>query len=278
MLYQFNTLDNSILKVVCLVLALIFAFISVLAFESAISDSVLAKKKVNILVDVGLLLLLVFGFSYAFGRTEILLLVPLVALFTYVYYIDVNYLVRSNQSSKNSSHDKRNSANVSRKLFTPSLAIPMKSIYSTTFLLMFFVFIIFVFYVKNLVPLPEAISNLYSVSLTIYTFVLGAIIAFAILILRPPANKRHTKDMRRALLGLAQICLVFTLTSFLGMLIGIKIDSSIFATEATLIDILGSSKILSLLQVFVFEFILLSFPPTFMYLYAMLKGFIYPGK
>lgn len=277
MLYQFYSLDDFILKVIFLILTIIFAFVFILALGAAIADSALAKKKINIFVALILLLLLVFGLSYAFQSTEILLFLPLIFMLSYVNYIHVNYL-RSKQPGRSRADYKGRVTNVSHKLFPTNLANLIKRTYFTTSLLMFFVLIIFIFYAKDILPLPDTISGLYTVSLTIYTFILGIIIAFAILILRPRVNKKHTKDIRRALLGLAQMCLVFILTSLLGILIGIDIDSSIFAAGTTLSNIFSSQKILSLLQVFVFEFILLSFPPAFMYLYAMLKGFLYPSE
>jgi len=278
MLHQAYTLDEFILKAVSLILTIFFAFLFVLALGAAIADSALAKKKIKISVALILLLLLVFGLSYAFHSTEILLFLPLIFMLSYTNYLRVNYLAKSNQSGKNRAGYKGKITKVSHKLFPVNLANPIKNTYFTTSLLTFSVLIIFIFYAKSLLPLPDTISGLYTVSLTIYTFILGIIIAFAILILRPRVNKKHTKDIRRALLGLAQMCLVFILTSLLGILIGIDIDSSIFAAGTTLSNIFSSQKILSLLQVFVFEFILLSFPPAFMYLYAMLKGFLYPSE
>lgn len=278
MLYQFYTLDDFIPKVVFLILTIIFSFIFVLALGAAISDSALGKKKINIFVALILLLILVFGLSYAFRSTEILLFLPLILMLSYTNYVRVNYLVKSNQSGRNRASYKGKITSSSRKIFPINLTNPLKQTYWITPLLMFVVLIIFILYVKNLLSLPDTISGLYTVSLTIYTFVLSIIIAFAILVLRPRFNKKRTKDIRRALLGLAQMCLVFILTSLLGILIGIGIDSSIFIAGTTLPDIVSFGKISLLLQVFVFEFILLSFPPVFMYLYAMLKGFLYPGE
>lgn len=278
MLYQALTLDDFILKVVFLILTIIFAFIFILALGAAIDDSALAKKKINISVALILLLLLVLGLSHAFQSTEILLLLPLIFMLSYTNYVRVNYLIESKQSSKNRASYEARVTTVSHKLFPINLTNPIKKTYWITPLLMFLVLIIFIFYVKDLLPLPDTISGLYTVSLTIYTFVLSIIIAFAILVLRPRVSKKRTKDIRRALLGLAQMCLVFILTSLLGILIGMDIDSSIFAAGTTLGDIFSPWKILSLLQVLVFEFILLSFPPAFIYLYAMLKGFLYPGE
>ena len=275
MLYQSYTLDEFILKVVFLTLTIIFAFLCILALGAAIADSALAKKKINISVALILLSLLMFGLSYAFQNTEILLFLPLIFMLSYTNYVRVNYLVEGKQSSKNTA---RRITNASHKLFPINLTNPIKKTYWITSLLMLLVLIIFFFYVKDLLSLPDTILDLYTVSLTIYTFVLSIIIAFAILILRPRVSKKRTKEIRRALLGLAQMCLVFILTSLLGILIGLDIDSSIFAVGTTLSDIFNSWKIIPLLQVFVFEFILLSFPPAFMYLYAMLKGFLYSSE
>ena len=277
MLYQALTLDNFIFKVLFLILALIFAFIFILALGAAIADSALAKKKINIFVALILLLLLVFGLSYAFQSTEILLFLPLIFMLSYVNYVHVNYL-RSKQPGRSKADYKGSVTNVSHKLFPTNLANLIKRTYFTTSLLTFFGLIIFIFYAKNILPLPATISGLYTVSLTIYIFVLSVISAFAILILRPRVNRKRTKDIRRALLGLAQMCLVFILTSLLGILVGIGVDSSIFITGTTLSDIVSSGKILLLFQVLVFEFIILSFPPAFMYLYAMLKGFLNSGE
>jgi hypothetical protein len=278
MLYQALTFDYFILKVVFLILTIIFTFLFILALGAAISDSALGKKKINIFVAVVLLSLLVFGLSYAFQSTEILLFLPLVLMLSYTNYVRVNYLTKSSQSSRSRTGYDRKIVNVSHRLFPVSVPNLIRKTYWITSLLMSLTLIILIFYVKGLLPLPHTISGLYTVSLTIYTFVLSIIIAFAILVLRPRVSKKTTKEVRRALLGLAQMCLVFILTSLLGILIGLDIDSSIFAAGTTLSDIFNSWKVTSLLQVFVFEFILLSFPPAFMYLYAMLKGFLYSGE
>jgi hypothetical protein len=278
MLYQVFTLDNFVLKVVCLALAFIFALIFVFAFAAAVSDTAVAKKRINLFVAIILLSLLTFGLSYAFQSTGILLFLPLIFMLSYTDYVRVNYLIESNQSTRNRAGYKGRITNVSHRLFPISLTNPIKETHWITYLLMFFVLIIFIFYVKGLFSLPDTISGLYTVSLMIYTFVLSIIVAFAILVLRPRVNRKRTKAIRRALLGLAQMCLVFILTSLLGILIGLNIDTSVFATGTTLSDIFDSWKLLSLLQVFVFEFILLSFPNAFMYLYAMLKGFLYSGE
>jgi hypothetical protein len=276
LLYQSYAIDNLTLRVVFIVLTAIFAFVFLLALGSALSESALGKKRVNIFIALALILLLIIGLTYAFRSTDILLFLPLVFMLLYTNYVRVKYLL--NQSVKNRAGRKGEIISSSHKIFPINLTSPLKQTYWITPLLMFVVLIIFIFYVKNLLPLPETVSDLYTVSLTIYTFVLSIIIAFAILILRPRVNKKHTKNIRRALFGLAQMCLVFILVSLLGILIGIGIDSSIFATGTTPSNILGSGKMVTLLQILVFEFILLSFPPAFMYLYAMLKGFLYQGE
>ncbi|MBA7654866.1 hypothetical protein ES703_62759 [subsurface metagenome] len=278
LLYQFYVVDNFILRVVLIALTAIFAFVFILALGSAVADSTLGKKRINIFVALILLLLLVIGLSYAFQSTEILLFLPLLFMLSYTDYVRVKYLLKSNKSSRNIVGYKGKITISSRKIFPISLTNPLKQTYWITPLLMFLVLVIFIFYVKNLLPLPETISGLYTASLTIYTFVLSIVIAFAILVLRSRINKKLTKDIRKALFGLAQMCLVFILISLLGILLGIGIDSTIFATGTTPSDIFGSSKTVTLLQVLVFEFVLMSFPPTFMYLYAMLKGFLYQGE
>ncbi len=278
LLYQFYVVDNFILKVVLIALTAIFAFVFMLALGSAVADSALGKKRINIFVALTLLLLLVIGLSYAFQNTEILLFLPLLFMLSYTDYVRVKYLLKSNQSSRNIAGYKGEITISTHRIFPINLTNPIKQTYWITPLLMFLVLIIFILYVKNLLPLPETISGLYTVSLIIYTFVLSIIIAFAILVLHPRANKKRTKDIRRALFGLAQMCLVFILISLLGVLIGLGIDSSIFATGITPTDILSFGKMVILIQVFVFEFVLLSFPPAFMYLYAMLKGFLYQGE
>ncbi len=278
LLYQFYTIEIFILKVVLITLTAIFAFVFILALGSAVADSSLGKKRINIFVAFILLLLLLIGLSYTFQSTEILLFLPLVLMLSYTDYVRVNYLLKGNRSVINRANYKREITSSSRKMFPIILSSSLKQTYWITPLLMFVALIIFIFYVKNLLSLPETISGFYTISLTIYTFVLSIIIAFAILALNPRVNKKRTKDIRRALLGLAQMCLVFILISLLGVLIGLGMNSSIFATGMTPSDVFSSGKMVTLFQVLVFEFVLLSFPPVFMYLYLMLKGFLYQDE
>jgi len=168
------------------------------------------------------------------------------------------------------------------KRFFFDLSNPLRQTKWITPLLTFVVALPFIIYVKNVLPLPSTMSDLYTVALNIYVLILAIIIALAILILGYPWSKGRsidTTDTQKALLGLGQMCVVFVLVSFLGKLLGMETDTTVFNRGTTLSDIFYSensiARVSSLFQILLLEFVILSFPVTFLYLYATVKGFLH---
>lgn len=277
-LYQSYTLRDLTLRVVALVVLFILAFFFLIKLAAAISDTELSKKSMNMSIAYSLLSLLVIGLSWAFRSTEILLFLPLVIILVYTNHIRVNYL----RSSKAKTTANSEGTTTLSKRFFFDLSNPLRQIEWITPLLTFVVALPFIIYVKNVLPLPSTMSDLYTVALNIYVLILAIIIALAILILGYLWSKGcsiDTKDTQRALLGLGQMCVVFVLVSFLGKLLGMETDTTVFNSGTTLSDIFHSensiARVSSLFQILLLEFVILSFPVTFLYLYATVKGFLH---
>lgn len=99
MLYQFYSADPVIPRLVSGILACILAFIFILAFTNALSETRLAKKKLDISVGLILLSGFIIGLTYIWQTVEILLFLPLVLVLSYTDYVRSNFIASDSNST-----------------------------------------------------------------------------------------------------------------------------------------------------------------------------------
>jgi hypothetical protein len=99
--------------------------------------------------------------------------------------------------------------------------------------------------------------------------------AFGVLGLGRDEANSPKAALKRPLLGLAHMCVAFFLVCLVGTVLGVDVDTSLFATGATLgkafsLETLG----VGVIRVLLIESIVISFPFTLVYLYAIVRTFL----
>lgn len=255
--------DCFVYKVVFAIAAIVFLFAFMLVFSVALSRTTIAKMKVSVSIafflQIGILLLS----SYLIGTTEVLLLLPLLLVLLYWTYIVENFVeVPSNRNSEIRTH-------------IQSLRSYIDRLKSFTFALVGVLTILAVLLIRGILPVPSTFEGLYTVSLAIYGVIFSVVTAFGILVLGRSETDAHNTALRRPLLGLAHMCLAFILVSLVGTILGVGVEGSLFATGASLghafsWDTLG----LGVVRVMFIQTVIISFPVTLLYLYAILRAFL----
>ena len=277
-LYQLYSVDGFVVKLILGILVLLFSFIFVATLAAAISDTALGRRKLGISASIIVLSLFIIVVAILLQSIDILVFfLPLIIIVAYSSYILTSFLQTSQSDSASGGEQTkdRKSAFPRLELALTHLNKYVKQSFMKTLILIFILCVLSILCIKGIFPLPKTVANLYQVRLTVYAVLLGIIAGFSTLYLRQSHLREHASVLRKPLLGLAQMCIVFIMISLVGMIIGADIDITIFAAGATPGSLLHSgvllSGILSIVQVIVLQLVILSFPPILMYIYGIIK-------
>jgi hypothetical protein len=242
---------------ICTLILLYLFFVSLTRY---LSRTHFGKKRTTFPITTLILFMIFFTFS-CISDDNLILFWPFISLLIFFRY--TNYLRVENNTPHKS------------QFFTEFVHDFRKS-YNYSQILMLFVLFLFLLNLKGLWPFSNTISSLFSISITIYTFILSVTVASIGLVIKGKANKKKMAYLRRAFLGFAEMCIMFILVSLVGIILGLdSCNITNFLKGQGLITTLSSGDIITntktLLQILVLETILISFPHTLLYLYAMIK-------
>lgn len=248
-------------------LTAIFAIFLLFLFLSTISvtftKTSLVKKKFSIWLVLFIPLIIYFISSYFLGSIEVLLLVPISLILVYWTFIIENYI------------NPRPIDNDATRLCLRSLRENLQQLSSLFSILLVVSAIVFIIFIRGLLSIPNTFQDLYNVSLTVYTVIFSVATAFGVLALDSNDRSIRNSYLRRPLLGLAQMCVLFFFISLVGLIIGNKIDSTVFASGMTLekaftLDTLG----IGVIRILFMEGVIISFPISLIYMYSILKTYL----
>jgi hypothetical protein len=234
-------------------------------FNSAIRKTNFGKRKANdLLVIITFLVIIAIYFvaSYFVG-IGVLLALPLSELSIYWLYIRAKFIKTQPNDSEQV------------KLYVESLRSYLSRRMNFILVLVFILAILPLPFITGILPIPTTLGALYDVSLTIYAVIFSVVTAFGVLGLGHNEINSPKSALRRPLLGLANMCVAFFLVSIVGIVLGVDVDTSLFATGTTLGKAFSWETLgVGVIRILLIESIIISFPFTLMYLYAILRTFL----
>ena len=242
-LFQFYRTDLFLYKVLLGTLGLILIIISLVTFGSALNTA-LSGRKINFVIGTFILLVFSLLASYLTGYIDIVIIYwPFITIFTYAEYVRNDYLRIVLHESSN-------------------------YLFYLMFGAMFIIVMVVLMLTKGIVTWPATLGNLYQISLASYLAILGLIVViFSISV--------NNKQLLKPLIGLAQMCIVFTLLSIFGILIGLNESAIPTIAISSMSEIVGVYGLLQAVffvaQIILLVIIACSFAPTLIYIYAMMK-------
>jgi hypothetical protein len=265
---HFSHVSQSLLwKSLTAAAAILFSVLFLIVSNATLQKTNFAKKKASgILLFFSFLgiILIFFVASYLMGGTDVLLLLPLSELLMYWVYIRESFIETQPNDSEQVQLRIENLKNYLRKRV------------NLMFTLVFVFAVLPLLFIKGIVlPVPATFGALYSVSLTVYAIIFSVVTAFGVLGLGRDETNSRKGALERPLLGLAHMCVVFFLISLVGTVLGIDVDTTLFAAGTTLGEALSLETLgVGVIRVLLIESIIISFPFTLVYLYAILRTFL----
>lgn len=265
---HFSYVFQSLLwKSLTIAAATLFSVLFIFLTNAALQKTNFAKKKARgLLLFLGFLfvILVFFVASYLIGGGDVLLLLPLSALLMYWVYIRGSFI----ETQPNDSEQV--------KLRIETLKNYLRERTNLMLMLVLVFAALPVLFIKGIVlPVPTTFGALYSVSLTVYAIIFSVVTAFGVLGLGRDETNSRKDALERPLLGLAHMCVVFFLISLVGTVLGTDVDTSLFATGTTLSKAFSFEPLkVGVIRVLLIESIIISFPFTLVYLYAILRTFL----
>ncbi len=250
--------SNSLLKEISGLLTLIFLVLFYPNISNYLDTTKFGHKKINFIWLVFITFILFFIIGLTLDDRIILLWPFLIILvyFKFAYYLNIP------QRQRNSYYN--NFINEFQKSWIIS---------SWLNILLLAVLAMYIFKVW---ASPHSLSSLYTISITVYIFILSVTATFITISLKGKIKNQRRKYLRNAFSGFAEMCIAFILISLFGILLGIDNYSltTFFTSTKLSITLFKGDVILNIkifLQIISLEFIILSFAPSLMYLYAMVR-------
>lgn len=253
-------------KSISVSVAIIFSFLFLLVTTAALNKTSFAKKKVRgLYLALAYLIVIAIYFvsSYLIGSIEVLLLLPLSTLVLYWTYIRENFI----ETKQNDDEQLKSHLEGIRSYLHRQVNFMLTLVFALTVLALLLI--------KGILPVPTTFGALYVVGLTVYTVIFSVVTAFGVLGLgRDRANPLNSA-IRRPLLGLAHMCITFFLVSLVGTVLGADVDASLFTTATTLGKAFSWETLgVGVIRIWLIESVIISFPFTLVYLYAILRTFL----
>ena len=263
----FNSVSQSLLwKSLTAAAAILFSFLLLLVSNATLEKLSFAKKKASDFLFIMAFLFIIgiyFVASYLIGSNDVLLLLPLSELLLYWLYIKGNFI----ETQPNDSEQVKLRVESLKSYLNQRTIFMLMLVFALTALPLIFI--------KGILPIPTTFGALYYVSLTIYAVIFSVVTAFGVLGLgRGEANSPNAV-LKRPLLGLAHMCVAFFLVSLVGTVLGVDVDASLLATGTTLGEAFSWETLgVGVIRILLIQSIIISFPFTLMYLYAILRTFL----
>lgn len=263
----FNDVSQSLpWKALTAVAAILFSFLFLFVSKVTLQKTNFAKNKASdflVCMTFSFIVVIYFVASHLIGSNDPLLLLPLSGLLLYWMYIEGNFI---NTQPNDSEHV---------KLRVESLKSYLYQRTDFRLVLVFVLSVLLLPFIKGILPIPPTFGALYYVSLTVYAVIFSVVTAFGILGLGQGEANSPNAVLKRPLLGLAHMCVAFFLVCLVGTVLGVDVDTSLFATGTTLGKAFSWETLgVGVIRILLIESIFISFPFTLMYLYAILRTFL----
>jgi len=242
--------------------AMLLLLLFLITFPATIKKTALAKATMNnILLALLITTAMFFGSSYLIRSTAVLLQLPFYLVFMYWLWVIVNFVGTPSYY------------NDEIRTFIDSLRRYLLRLSMWALAVGGVIMVCVALVSTGVIPLPNTFPGVYTVSLAVYGLIFSVVTAFGILFLGQSQGK--ISALRRPLLGLAQMCVIFVGVSLIGTVLGANIESSSFSPGTTLAHTFSSAILgVGLIRFLCVETIMVSFPITLLYVWGLLKFFL----